>query len=288
MRSWNRREVLASWGWLGGAALWTGCRGHAPEEPRVSAEEIGPSAPPVRQTASPPASPLPDAATGPLPGVPQRWTYQPLDPATVGQLAYDIYPQGSCMYAVFGSVMSLLAEQVGEPFRSFPLEMMRYGATGIGGWGSTCGVVNGCAALIGLFHPEQGDKRREELISDLCLWYESSPLPQFQPTSAAAAQPVEMVEAGSILCHVSMNQWCQASGCDSFSAERRERCRRLSADGAVRVVQLLNADASGSPEFLDLTEATHACIRCHGKTDRRDASVKMSCHGCHQFDRTHP
>lgn len=251
----------------------------------MSAGETTESAAPVTKAASPPA---PAAAPPPLAGLPQNWTYQPLDPATIGQIAYDLYPQGSCMYAVFGSVMSLLAENVGEPFRSFPLEMMRYGATGLGGWGATCGVVNGAAALLGLFHSEQGDKRRDELISELCVWYESSSLPHFQPASAADAKPVERVEAGSILCHVSMNQWCQAAGCDSFSAERRERCRRLSADGAMRVVQLLNAEASGTPEFVDLTEATHDCISCHGKTDRRDASVKMSCHHCHQFDRTHP
>lgn len=286
MQTWNRRDLLASLGVMSGATLLTGCAGQIPDGPRVSAGEIGESA---KEAASPPMThQASEGIPAPRSGPPQNWTYQPLDPEAVGQIAYAMYPQGSCMYAVFGSVVSLLADQVGEPFRSFPLEMMRFGATGIGGWGSTCGVVNGCAALIGLFHREQGDKRRDERISDICLWYESSLLPKFRPAKPAGVDQVGTAVAGSVLCHLSINQWCKAAGCDAFSAERRERCRRISADGAMKVVELLNSDTNGPPDFLDLTEATHACIECHGKDDRRDSSAKMSCAICHPFERTHP
>jgi hypothetical protein len=119
------------------------------------------------------------------------------------------------------------------------------------------------------------------------LWYESSLLPRFRCTKPAGVDQVGTAVAGSVLCHVSINQWCKATGCDAFSAERRERCRRLSADGAMKVVELLNGDANGPPDFLDLTEATHACIECHGKDNRRDSSAKMSCAICHPFERTH-
>ncbi|NLF74045.1 MAG: hypothetical protein GX575_33995 [Candidatus Anammoximicrobium sp.] len=219
-------------------------------------------------------------------GLVGRWSYQPLDPDTVGQVAYELYPHGSCMYAVFGSVISQLAEKAGEPFRSFPLEMMRYGATGIGGWGSVCGALNGCAALIGLFHREQHDKLRDELISDLFLWYESSRLPRFVP--GPVADEVGVGVAGSVLCHVSVSEWCKSTGHDAFGKERRERCRRLSADCAMRLVELLNAGAEGPADFLDLTDANHACIECHGKGGQGDSSARMSCVRCHQFDRTHP
>jgi hypothetical protein len=215
------------------------------------------------------------------------WQYHPLDPAVVGELAYALYPRGSCMYAVFGSVITQLATEVGMPFRAFPLDMMRYGASGVGGWGSVCGVINGCAALIGLFHSDKDDGQRNELIADMCLWYESSVLPQYEPAQSANTASVVTSMAGSILCHVSVSQWCRASHCDAESPERRERCRRLSAEGAMRVVTLLNGEAS-SLEFPDFMPETQSCIDCHGKTGRVDPVGKMQCGSCHQFESKHP
>ena len=54
------------------------------------------------------------------------------------------------------------------------------------------------------------------------------------------------------------------------------------------VVELLNAGADGPADFLDVTDATHACIECHGKGGRGDSSTRMTCVRCHQFERTHP
>lgn len=290
MQKWNRRDVLASLGIASGAALFSGCGG------KTSGDQGGSAGAGAKEGTQRVPSTGSPAAASPAPGdtVPRgspatlSWSYQPLDPATTAEIAYQMYPQGSCMYAVFGSVLSQLADKVGEPFRSFPLEMMRFGATGIGGWGSVCGVVNGCAALIGLFHNEQKDKRREELISDICLWYESTLLPRFQPANPAGVAEVGSAQAGSVLCHVSVSQWCKATGCDAYSAERRERCRRLSCDGVMKVVELLNNGVDGSGDFFELTQETHACIECHGKNDRADSLGQMSCASCHQFDRAHP
>lgn len=142
--------------------------------------------------------------------------------------------------------------------------------------------------MIGLFHKEQHDKLRDELISDVFLWYESTRPPRFVPSQATAADEVGAGVAGSILCHVSVSEWCKSTGRDAFGAERRERCRRLSADCAMRVVELLNAGADGPADFLDVTDATHACIECHGKGGRGDSSTRMTCVRCHQFERTHP
>jgi hypothetical protein len=291
MPNWNRRRVLASLGILGGSALLTGCGRRNPGvTSELAANEIGLAATEGERVARVkhdlPATPgqqeppeLPVAS----------WTYQPLDPAETAQVAYDMYPQGSCTYAVFGSVITQLADRHGGPFRWFPLSMMRYGASGIGGWGSVCGVVNGAAALIGLFHDSQKDPRRDALITDLCLWYESSMLPNFQPAEPGAVQEIGMCETGSILCHVSVSQWCRTNGCDAFSPERRERCRRLSANGAGKVVELLNGEANGSPpDFLDFRADTADCIDCHGQKSMRDSLGKMSCVNCHQMDSNHP
>jgi len=78
------------------------------------------------------------------------WTYLPLDPGVTAELAYAEYPNGSCMYGIFKSVIVQLAEKIGEPFSSFPIHMMKYGHGGVNGHGTICGALNGAAALIGL------------------------------------------------------------------------------------------------------------------------------------------
>jgi hypothetical protein len=289
MQVLNRRRALASLGLMGGSALLSGCGGGSPAGQDVSAGEIAASSRDIPRPAPAPVEPSPaDRAIDHLAAMAGNWTYQPLDPVAVGQLAYDMYPQGSCMYAVFGSVITQLADKVGGPFVHFPLRMMRYGATGIGGWGSVCGVVNGCAALVGLFHDEKKDSRRDELISDICLWYEATALPLFQPAEPAGVEQVKTCVSGSVLCHVSVSKWCKANGCDAYSPQRRERCRRMSADGAMRVVELLNGDAGSTLDFVDFTPQTQACIDCHGNENLRDSLGKMSCVSCHQFDSRHP
>lgn len=286
MQKLNRRRVLASLGAMGGSALLTGCGRQLSGDYEASAPqsvEFGQTADPVEP--APPA----EAAVEQLAVASHDWTYRPLDPEAVGQLAYDIYPKGSCMYSVFGSVILQLADRVGEPFRSFPIDMMRFGATGVGGWGSVCGVVNGCAALIGLFRSgEDVKKQRDDTIADVCLWYESTPLPSFRPERPALDLDIVSNVSGSVLCHVSSSRWCKTAGCDVVSPERRERCRRLSAEGAMKVVQLLNEDGNPSAEFFDITPEVHSCIECHGKDDRRDSLGSMNCTPCHQFDAKHP
>lgn len=289
MHKFNRRHVLASLGMMGGSALLSGCGRQVPD-PSVAAEEIGGAQTAGGHSAVPEETVQPASqAVQQLASSQQDWTYFPLDPEEVGQLAYDIYPQGSCMYSVFGSVIMQLGKKVGAPFRFFPIEMMRYGATGVGGWGSLCGVVNGASALIGLFHHGDGDNKiREELNADVCLWYENEALPTFQPEHPALDAQIAASVSGSVLCHISSSAWCKAAECDAFSPQRRERCRRLSAEGAMKVVQVLNNKANGRPDFVDITPEVHSCIECHGKDSQRDSLGMMNCMTCHQFDSAHP
>jgi hypothetical protein len=269
MKAISRREVFASLGVLGGSTLLAGCRGASLGEGNASAGE-------PESAHDPPAGPVP------------RWNYVQLDPRTVAETAYRIYPDGGCMYAVVGSVIHTLAEEAGEPFRSFPVAMMRYGDGGIGHWGSLCGVINGGAALIGLFQSEKEKQQREAQITELCVWYETSWLPQHEPAEPKWADEAEPSVAGSVLCHVSTARWCEASGCEAFSMEKKERCRRLATDGAVKVVDILNRRLEGRSEFRELTQPVQACIDCHGKQDLADAMGKMNCGTCHQFDDEHP
>ena len=266
MHKINRRHLIASLGILGSSALLTGCG---------DVEETG---------NRPVEKPIKPEAPAPI----KCWEYVELDPKSVAEEAYRIYPEGGCMYAVVGSVIHALADLVGEPFRSFPIEMMRYGNGGMGGWGTLCGVANGGAALIGMFQNEKSKKRRDELISEYALWYERTALPQYKPAKAEWAENAEPSTAESVLCHVSLSKWCKNSGCETFSMDKKERCRRLSADGAMKIVEILNANCIGSLQLATMSPEVKTCIKCHGPLELSDSMGKMDCRSCHQFAGPHP
>lgn len=255
MKSITRREVLCSVGLAAGAGLLARCAAE------VRASEVGGS----------------DAAEG--------RAIAPLVPAVVADKAYRIFPEGACMYATFASIVSSLGELVGEPYRSFPVDMMRYGEGGISGWGSVCGALNGAAAVIGLIYPGKDGTRRAELVAELFSWYEQSQLPKFRPTQTAISLEIPSSVAksvsNSVLCHVSVSRWCQVARCDALSPEKRERCRRLTADVVLKTVELLNRSQEPASSFAELSSETKSCVACHGKTDRADAMVKMRCDTCH-------
>ncbi len=215
----------------------------------------------------------------------RAWTYDRLEPAAVADEAARLFRDGGCMYGVFTSIVGTLGRTIGEPFASFPCHMMQYGEGGTGGFGSLCGALNGGAAVIGLF--EQNKERREQLISELYSWYETTELPLYRPP-AAEANDVPKSVAGSVLCHVSVSHWCKVSGCKVTDKERKERCNRLTADTARKTVELLNRNLLPSLAFLGLTAETTSCLSCHGKQDLNDTKGKMDCKACHQFAKKHP
>ena len=266
MQRFSRRRILGSLGVLSGYGFWTGF-----------GQEV--SADPGKQH-----------GTAEVPGeIQSSGAYEPLDPATVAETAYHIYPEGGCMYAVVGSVISQLANNVGEPFRTFPFDMMRYGDGGVGGWGSLCGIVNGGAALIGLFQRGKSKEVREALMTELCVWYETSSLPTYVPAEPQWADEAVPSVAGSVLCHVSTAKWCDATGLKAFSTEKKERCRRLAANVAIKIVEILNRKAEeGDVEFAGITAEVKSCIGCHGPKELGNAMGKMNCTTCHQLDEKHP
>ena len=275
----DRRHMLASLGVLGSSGLLAGCGQESAKVPRASGNEQE-GVPEKCFLLGPPNAPV---------GVDASWEYLPLDAAAVGETAYRIYPEGSCMYAVVGSVMQELAAKDPVPFSTFPYQMMRYGQGGLGGWGSLCGVVNGGAALIGLFCADLPKETLQELIGELCSWYEATLLPAYTPHQPWWASEVQPSVAESLLCHVSVSNWCEATGRDAFCMHKKERCRRLAADGAMKTVEILNRKAEhGTSEFTGLTPEVNACIKCHGRDQRADITVKMNCASCHQFDGKHP
>ena len=140
------------------------------------------------------------------------------------------------------------------------------------------------AALIGLFHREKAKELREAMIAEFCSWYETTALPSFVPEKPQWADEAVPSVAGSVLCHVSVAKWQKASGFEAFSTEKKERCRRLAADGAAKIVELLNRRcADPKCEFAPIKAEVKACIDCHGPRELGDAMGKMQCSVCHDF-----
>jgi hypothetical protein len=215
------------------------------------------------------------------------WMFSQLDPATTADMAYRRFDTGSCMYAVFDSVISQLAEKFGEPYASFPSHMMKYGHGGIGGFGTVCGALNGGAALIGLLVANK--QTQDTLIAGLFRWYERGELPLFNPSSPILNFTCPSSVSGSTLCHASITKWGQAAGYRIKSKQRKERCRRLTADVAAQVAETLN-------EFFESTYTTHGhddetartCMTCHGEEGKLgNTGGKMSCASCHSESLAH-
>lgn len=228
------------------------------------------------------------AADNTMPGM-NAWKWQPIDPAAAAQRAYDIYPDGSCMYAVFGSVMTLLAEKYGVPFSTFPTAMMMYGAEGCF-YGSLCGAANGAAALIGLFNPGLDLKsRREAMIQEIFAWYEANQFPSWKPMNPAFDGELPTNASGSVLCHISMGLWCRTAKKSVGSPERKERCRRLSAETAQKITELLNRAVDPECKFAGLPSATTSCTLCHNpKGQSPTSTTSMRCDACHTMLKDHP
>lgn len=223
----------------------------------------------------------------------QTWAYHKLDPVKTRELGYAGFYTGRCCWSAVNAVVGQLAQMHGAPYNAFPVDLFAYGKSGVAGFGTLCGALNGGAALIGLFvgTPNKKDpssKDRDKLITELFTWYEKTSLPVFRPTTeqAAAVKGMDVdlpaTCADSVLCHRSVGVWCEKSGFTASSKERSDRCARITADVIEKVVMLLNDYSDGVlPKAILSAEATE-CLSCHGKGNEVDnAKAKMNCVVCH-------
>ncbi len=206
------------------------------------------------------------------------WPYARLDPDRVRDQAYAAFQHGHCAYGAMEGIIAELREEVGVPFTMLPSQILEYGKGGGVGWGTLCGALNGAPAAISLVTADS-----DMIINELIGWYTKTELPIYEPTAESEAQVEAQSVAGSPLCHASVTEWCNASGHGVNSAERKERCARLTADVAGRAVELLNAFVAGELEASWTAPASAGeCLSCHGPDGSVDnAKGKMDCLGCH-------
>lgn len=222
-----------------------------------------------------------NAVAGAVAAVPQfPWPYKKLDPEVIRKAGYDGYYEAACCYGAVKAIVGELQKAVGYPYTIFPVEMFKYGEGGVVGWASLCGALNGAAAVLNLI----GGEDFKKLVDELVGWYTTNPFPSNKLDNISRYPGQAQSVSGSPLCHVSVTNWCKASGFKAFSKERSERCAKLTGDVAARAVELLNAWADGKfvPAFK-LSAEVETCRGCHDKGSAlENTRGKMDCVQCHE------
>jgi hypothetical protein len=209
------------------------------------------------------------------------WKFHPLEIDKSAQITYDQYPGNGCMYAVCFAVLTQLGEKYGPPYNMFPLKALAYGTGGVGSYGTLCGALNGAALLMGLFCQDR--KERDTMIGNLFKWYELTEMPIFVPGNSKFPDEIPMAATNSVICHASITAWCKKAEVGPNDPLRIERCRRISADVAVKTLEILEDYINHDIKPFHLTASEKDCMGCHGSEEAKmlQSKTHMSCGSCH-------
>ncbi|MDZ7641918.1 MAG: C-GCAxxG-C-C family protein [Desulfurivibrio sp.] len=203
------------------------------------------------------------------------WPYVKLDPDETAEIArrMDGAPVGA---AVISSVFSQLAEKVGEPYKSFPVDGFFFLAGGVADWGTICGSNSGANTVVNMIIGPKvhGHKASFTMGSNLMHYYSNTKLPVYVPKNPKIdPSKIMLTQSDSPLCHISVGRWTEKSGNPFHSPERKERCARVTATMAYETVKALNAWKDGqydvddnkwfAPGAINLTGQQN-CTDCHG------------------------
>jgi len=202
------------------------------------------------------------------------WPYVKLDPAKTAEIAYNEWYRVFCGAAVINSVFGQLREKVGEPYKSFPADAFVFLEGGQVGWGTICGSPAGANIVANLIiGPRTSGAEAGHLIAaDIMQWYSETELPTFQPQKPRLNQKLLTTISESPLCHISVGKWMKAADKALKSPERKDRCARVAASTAYKVVELLNDWKDGDYE----SESDFTCSKDYGITGQFNCS---ECHG---------
>jgi hypothetical protein len=200
------------------------------------------------------------------------WPYKKLDPKAVAEITYNNWYKGFCCYAVASGIIIPLREKIGEPYISFPVESLVWGHGGVVGWGTLCGTMLGTSVATNLICGPGVAKDGEQIANEVIHYYADTELPVYKPDAPKVTSAIPISKSNSPLCHVSVGKWMKKADRGFWSPERKDRCARLSADVAVRTVELLNDWADGKfkaehklPALVYNITAQHNCTECHGE-----------------------
>jgi len=212
------------------------------------------------------------------------------------KLSYDGYKDRGlgCCHGTFKGLVAPAINEMGAPYNTFPIEIMRAGKSGVADSGSLCGALLGAAYAFHLFFEA---KTADDMQKELHRWYEQSMLPQYVP-AVSHFKDYKVPQTKAILpeCHASIDTWIKATGFTKETDERRERCGRLTADVTLKAATIWNAQLEGrSFAATPLSDNQMYCGKCHvkgiapAKTDPgyndgryiREVGTNMSCPSCH-------
>lgn len=216
-----------------------------------------------------------------------------LYPDIIRQYAFNHYFQGGCMHGAASGLMQAFKEAFqGEDtgWETLPYGMYKYGSGGVSGWGTLCGILNGCIAVLNLIG------LHKELGHQLMGWYSTTLFPTancegFISNNGISAIPDEEVLAHTIadspLCHISISKWCKAAGVSVSDLAyeslkyKDDRCSKICADTAAKTAELINEYAlnGGVAEPFETPVGYASCLDCH--SGLKDQVGKMDCMGCH-------
>ncbi len=201
------------------------------------------------------------------------WPYEKLDPAKTAEIAYNEWYRVFCGAAVINSVFGQLREKVGEPYTSFPNDAFVFLEGGQVGWGTVCGSPAGANIVANcIIGPRiAGAHEGHQIAADIMQFYSETALPTYTPPSPKISSALITTTADSPLCHVSVGKWMKASGYALGSPERKDRCARVAASTAYRLVEMLNAWKDGTYE----AKSDWSCAKENGITGQ------YNCNDCH-------
>ena len=205
------------------------------------------------------------------------WPYEKLDPTKTAELAYEEWYRVFCGAAVINSVITQLRDKIGEPYKSFPSDAFVFLEGGMAGWGTICGSNAGANVvsnlIIGPRIAGPDCEHGHSIGSDMMKWYSDTPLPVFTPKTPKQPAKIVQTTSSSPLCHVSVGKWMSEAGFALGSPERKDRCARVAASVAYKLVEDLNAWKDGTYEpkshwspgkELGIPGQPN-CTECHGK-----------------------
>ncbi len=178
------------------------------------------------------------------------WKYVPLDKDTLLKHCYEVFYQyGGCGGGCFGGLVDVMSDVTGYPYnelipgKAFGLMAGGYGA------GTLCGSLAGALTFVGLVcQPADASAVRNQLFD----WYREHEFPAYQPEFTSIT-----TVAHSVNCVDSVGTYMAATGYKMADPERKARCAAVTAEVAVKTIELLNV-LYGYEEAAPVEEAAPA------------------------------